>query len=142
MQKDKKSKHFINVPQYPGGKKAFGEFIHQHLKYPEEALNVRIQGRVHVSFQVNDYGEVISAEVLHGLGYGCDEEALRVVKLLKYDKAKNRGIRLISTVKTFIEFKLPVQSALQYTIVKDKPAVEAEVPKKTEGESYTYTISF
>jgi TonB family protein len=142
MAKDKKTKQFLNVPIYPGGKKAFGEFLRQNLRYPEEALNARVEGRVHVSFQVNDYGDVISATVIHGLGYGCDEEAMRIVKLMKYDKAKNRGLRLISTVKTYIEFKLPVHSGIQYNIVKDPPKTTEPEVKKDAPVVYSYTIKF
>ena len=142
MQKEKKGKSFLKLPQYPGGKTAFAEFIRQNLKYPEEALKMQVEGRVHVGFQVNDYGEVISAEVIHGLGYGCDEEAIRVVKLLKYDKVKNRGLRLISTIKTYIEFRLPKQPALSYTVVQSPVKKTEESPKKKEGETYGYTIKF
>jgi protein TonB len=146
MPKERKSKSFIHTPQYPGGKKAFGEFIRQNLRYPEEALKNRIEGRVYVSYQVNDYGEVITAEVTHGIGYGCDEEAIRIVKLMKYDKAKNRGLRVISTVKTFIEFRLaptPVPQAIAYTVVKTPEKKKDETPgKKPAGETYGYTIKF
>lgn len=145
MPREKKTKNFIHTPQYPGGKPAFGEFIRQNLKYPEEALKHKIEGRVHVSYQVNDYGEVISSEVIHGLGYGCDEEALRIVKLMKYNKAKNRGLRVISTVKTFIEFRLaptPVPQAVAYTVVKDPVKKKDEAPSKSGGETYGYTIKF
>lgn len=142
MPKDKKTKQFLHLPLYPGGKKAFGEFIRQNLRYPEEAVKNRIEGRVFVSFQVNDFGEVISASVIHGIGYGCDEEAMRVVKLMKYDKAKNRGLRLISTVKTHIVFKLPVQTGLQYTVVKDPVKPKEPEEKKKESVTYSYTIKF
>lgn len=142
MPKDKKIKQFIHLPLFPGGTKAFGEFLRQNLKYPEEAIKNRIEGKVYVSFQVNDSGDVIAATVLHGIGYGCDEEALRVVKLLKYDKAKNRGLRLISTVKSHIDFKLPIKTGLQYTVVKDPPKPIETGEKKNEPVTYSYTIKF
>ena len=87
-------------------------------------------------------GTVTSASIIHGIGYGCDEEAMRIVKLLKYNKAKNRGLRLISTVKTHIIFKLPVQSGFQYTVVKDPPKPVEVDEKPKESVTYSYTIKF
>ncbi len=106
MKKDKKSKKFLNLPLYPGGKEAMLQFIRETLKYPEEALKNKIEGKVYIAYQVNDNGEVTEARVIKGIGHGCDEEAIRVVKLLQYEKVSNRGLRLVSNMKTSIGFKL------------------------------------
>ena len=50
------------------------------LNYPEQAIQMAVEGRVIVSYTINKEGKVIRAEVMRGIGYGCDEEALRVIK--------------------------------------------------------------
>jgi protein TonB len=101
---EKKQKHFLEQPTYPGGNKALSEFISQNLRYPEQAVQNDISGSVHLQYVVNDDGFVESVQVLKGLGYGCDEEAIRVVKLLKFGSVRNRGMRLKSTKRIKINF--------------------------------------
>lgn len=101
---EKKHKNFIEHPTYPGGNKALNEFITQNLQYPVQALQNDISGSVHLQYVVTDDGVVEAVQVLKGLGYGCDEEAVRVVKLLKFGRVNNRGIRLKSTKKIKINF--------------------------------------
>lgn len=144
MSEFKREKKFINLPKYPGGKPAFQEFIRKNLRYPPEALQNKIEGAVHVAYRVDGLGNVIDAQVTHGLGYGCDEEALRVIWLLKYEKAKNRGLRVTASMKTRINFKLPEPATMQleYQIKSEtKPKNPAATPKPHQ-ESYGYTIEF
>ncbi len=49
---------------------------------------------MYVHCRINGLGKVIEVNVTKGLGYECDEEAIRVVNLLKYEKAKNRELRV------------------------------------------------
>ncbi|MDR1553208.1 MAG: energy transducer TonB [Prevotellaceae bacterium] len=121
---EKKQKHFIIQPTYPGGNKALGEFVSENLHYPEQAEQNNISGSVHLQYVVNDDGIVESVQVLKGLGYGCDEEAVRVVKLLKFGKVKNRGVRLKSTKKIRINFnKVIKRQELTYSLKRqdDEP---------------------
>ena len=67
------------IPQYPGGEKAMMEYVAKNVKYPQEAKDKEIQGRVFVSFVVEKDGSVSTVKVLRGIGGGCDEEAVRVV---------------------------------------------------------------
>ncbi len=142
MKKSKEGKDFLHLPQYPGGKEAYQEFIRTNLKYPREAIENKIQGKVYVSYEVSDNGEVLSAQVTKGLGYGCDEEAIRLVKMMKYEKVKNRGVRLKSTIKTAIDFKLKeVKQSLQFNYVEKKKQIHEEKQEK-KGSSYSYTIKY
>jgi TonB family protein len=102
-----KPKKFIEQPSYPGGNKALDEFIRANMIYPDEALKNRVQGAVNVKFDLDIYGKVIEAGVTHGIGYGCDEEALRLVKLLKFGKKKYKGLHVIYHRVITIHFKLP-----------------------------------
>jgi TonB family protein len=67
------------MPQYPGGEKAMMEYVAKNVKYPQEAKDKEIQGRVFVSFVVEKDGSVSTVKVMRGIGSGCDEEAVRVV---------------------------------------------------------------
>ncbi len=134
-----KKKKFLNLPQYPGGKKAFIEFIKNNLRYPQQALDAKIEGRVLVEFEIDDNGVVHNPWIKKSLGYGCDEEALRVVGLLQYEKVKNRGMRVRVTHKTFINFKLP-KTTISYTITPSKK-VESVEQKPAHKPNLGYTIT-
>jgi len=139
--KGKKQKKFLEQPKYPGGSSAFKKFISDNLTYPEEALKNRIEGWVYIKYTVDNMGIVKDARVTKGLGFGCDEEAIRIVRLLKYNKAKNRGVRVSSKVRTKILFKINKNKAgyqVKYeTNVKEKTKEKDQAKKKV----YNYTIN-
>lgn len=66
-------------PEFPGGPKAMYEFLKTHIRYPERAKQMGIEGTVYIGFVVDEYGNIRFAKVARGIGGGCDEEALRVV---------------------------------------------------------------
>jgi len=137
-----KKKHFLNLPKYSGGTRAFREFIAENLRYPEAAFQAKIEGSVIVEYDIHDNGTVRNQRVVKGIGYGCDEEAMRVVGLLRFDKVKNRGVRVKLTTKTTIHFKLPktlINYTISYSIKEDKPTADTE-QKKDNSPSYGYTI--
>jgi protein TonB len=67
------------------------ESIQKYLRYPEIARVAGVQGRVYVQFVVDEEGNVVDPTVLRGLGGGCDEEALRAVKLARFKAGRQRG---------------------------------------------------
>ena len=81
-----------NMPEYPGGFDAMFDFINANLVYPQEAIDAGIEGRVFVGFVVEKDGSVSSIKLLRGIGYGCDEAAMDVVrKMPKWKPATQRG---------------------------------------------------
>ncbi len=68
------------LPTYMGGEEAMYKYISENLRYPEQAKSDGIAGKVHVSFVVETDGSVSDVKVLRGIGHGCDDEAVRVVK--------------------------------------------------------------
>lgn len=70
------------LPEFPGGVEALYKYLAENIKYPEQAKKDGVQGRVFVRFVVEADGTVAEAEVLRGIGGGCDEEALRVVNAM------------------------------------------------------------
>ncbi|ADY51899.1 TonB family protein [Pseudopedobacter saltans DSM 12145] len=68
------------MPAFPGGMEAWAKFLRKNLNYPALAKEAGIQGRVTVSFVVEKDGSVTDVKVLRGIGGGCDEEAVRVIR--------------------------------------------------------------
>ncbi len=147
MQKELKDKHFIKKPVYEGGPKAMKAFIRENLKYPKAALSNRVEGTVTVTYTIARKGEVIDAKVIAGLGHGCDEEAIRLVKLFKFKMPKNRAARVKFHKTIHIHFRLtestaPTSTQIQYSYSQKKE----ETPKKEEpaprGNSYSFIINY
>lgn len=143
MKKEIKQKNFIPQPEYSGGPKAMAKFIQENLKYPSNALENKIEGTVVLKSEINFKGEVIHTKVISGIGFGCDEEAERVVSLLKFHVDKVRNIK-VTYFKTFnIHFKLPapVQTNINYVLV-DTPKKNIPAENTAQKEGYTITINF
>jgi protein TonB len=97
-----------SMPEYPGGEAALYTFLAENIKYPQMAKESGIQGRVFVTFVVERNGSVTDVRVLRGIGGGCDEEAIRVVKSMPtWTPGKQRG----KSVR--VQYNLPVKFTLQ-----------------------------
>ena len=95
------------MPAYPGGEQKLMEYVAKNIKYPQIARETGIQGRVFVSFVVEPDGSVSNVKVLRGIGGGCDEEAMRVVKSLpKWKPGKQRGKAVRVSYMLPVNFKL------------------------------------
>lgn len=70
------------MPCYPGGDSARIKFLAENIVYPQAAKEKGIQGVVYITFVVYENGHVGDVCVLRGIGGGCDEEAVRVAKLM------------------------------------------------------------
>ena len=70
------------MPEFPGGTEKFMEYLSGNIKYPEEAKEKGINGRVFINFVVEKDGSVTNVQVMKGIGGGCDDEAVRVVKAM------------------------------------------------------------
>lgn len=97
-----------NMPELPGGKDAIKNYVKANLRYPEEAKKKGIKGPVFVEVNVGKDGGLSNISVLNGLGYGCDEEALRLVKAMPKWKPGNQGGKTYIVLMRFpIMFELP-----------------------------------
>ena len=95
-------------PQFEGGLEALYKYLAENIKYPEQAKSDGIQGRVFVRFVIEADGSVTNAQVLRGIGGGCDEEALRVVEAMpKWTPGMQQG----KPVR--VQFNLPITFKLQ-----------------------------
>ncbi len=96
---------FVVVEQPPvlvGGIAA----VQKRIVYPELALKVGIEGRVVVQFVVNKEGKVVNPVVMRGIGGGCDEEAIRAVKLAEFQPGMQRGRPVAVRYSLPITFKI------------------------------------
>ncbi len=94
-------------PNPPGGMGGWNNYLASNLRYPTEAKNMGIEGTVIVVFLINSDGTVSNAEILRGIGAGCDEEALRVVQNSpKWTPAQQKGKVVNSRMRLPVRFKL------------------------------------
>jgi protein TonB len=92
-------------PQPPGGD--LQAYFGKNIKYPQKAISQDIEGKVFVTFVVTSSGEVDDVKLLKGIGYGCDEEAIRVVKSMpRWTPGKNGGREVKVRMNIPIVFKL------------------------------------
>src|SRR5687767_3398867 len=68
--------------QFPGGQEEMRNFIMKNLRYPPQAVENRITGKVYVSFVVDVEGHISDIKLVRDIGGGCGQEALRVVKMM------------------------------------------------------------
>ena len=144
--KNSKKRSFLRIPTYPGGKDAYQKFVRENIAYPEEAILNKVEGYVYLVYTVNNIGGISDIEVTKGIGFGCDEEAVRVISMMQYEPARNRGIKMKVEMKTKIHFKLPEtnQSIKQADVkinysspISDK----ANSPEPKSQTVYNYTIN-
>ena len=94
-------------PEFPGGDPARIRYLTDNIKYPQMARESSIQGTVYVTFVVERTGNVSDVRVLRGIGGGCDEEAIRVIKgMPKWSPGKQRG----KPVR--VQFTMPIKFTL------------------------------
>ena len=110
MQPDKNGVYQIveEMPMFPGGEQAMLDYVSKNVVYPNEAQEKGISGRVFVSFIVEKDGSVNEVEVVRGIGGGCDEEAVRVVKAMpkwKPGKQDGKTVRVSYTMPFFFKMQ-------------------------------------
>lgn len=66
-------------PEFPGGMNSLMRYLSDNIKYPAPAQKANVQGRVFVNFVVTKDGDIADVNILKGIGFGCDEEAIRVI---------------------------------------------------------------
>jgi len=95
-------------PEFPGGDDARLNFLRNNVKYPQMAREAGIQGTVYVSFTVEKDGSITQVKIARGIGGGCDEEAVRIVRLMpKWKPGTQKG------KKVRVSFNMPIKFTLQ-----------------------------
>ncbi len=93
--------------EFPGGPRAFNEFLGKNMKYPAAAQRANVGGKVYVQFVVNVDGTIQDVQVVKSVGFGCDEEAIRVIKAVpRWNPGKQSGRAVRSRFTQPITFVL------------------------------------
>jgi len=98
-------------PEVQAGSTDMKSFLKKNIGFPESAIEKDVQGFVFIGCIVTEKGKIEDPRVLQGIGFGCDEEALRVVKLipgLNPARQKGKPVRSLSVIP--VEFVLPGKS--------------------------------
>ena len=96
------------MPEFPGGEDKMLEYIGNNLKYPKQALEQGVDGRVVVNFVVDENGRISDVKTVRGIGSGCDAEAERVVRSMPPWKAGKQNGKAVK-----VSFSLPILFELQ-----------------------------
>ena len=127
-----KKRKFLKLPEYPGGKEEFKNYIRQNIRYPEEAIQNKIEGVVHLAADIDDNGHVFNITIEKGLGYGCDEEAIRLISNLHYGGVSNRGVRVKTRKRFRIQFKPDKKNTAGHPTAFTEIQYNYQEKKKTE----------
>ena len=96
------------MPSFPGGEAELFKYLGKTVKYPPMAQDAGITGVVYMTFVVDEHGKVKDPKVLRGIGGGCDEEAIRVVKAMPpWEPGKQRGKPVL------VQYNLPIRFTLK-----------------------------
>ena len=94
-------------PSFPGGEQELLSYIASKIKYPDIAKRVGAEGKVFIGFVVSSSGAVTDVQVLKGIGAGCDEEAMRVIKSMpRWNPGKQSGRAVNVRISVPIIFRL------------------------------------
>jgi protein TonB len=90
-----------------GGYAAFYKYVNKNIKYPNQAKRMGVEGKVYVQFVVDQNGNITDVKAIRGIGAGCDEEAIRVLRESpKWKPGKQRGRAVKQRIVLPINFKL------------------------------------
>jgi TonB family protein len=106
-------------PQFPGGEEALAKYLSKNIRYPKTAQEKNISGVVFVQYVVDQDGNVTDVHTVgKNLGFGLNEEAVRVVKAMPQWAPGMQNKRRVS-----VQFNLPIRFALDAQPIPEKPAV-------------------
>lgn len=94
------------MPEFKGGRNALGSFLRKKIRYPQEAIDNKIEGRVYLRFVVEADGSISNPIIVRGIGYGCDQEAIRLAKLMpNWVPGEQKGRKVPVYAEFLVNFK-------------------------------------
>lgn len=95
------------MPEYPGGTRGLANYFQRNNRYPPSASRNGIEGVVYVRFIVQKDGDLSDLTVVKGIGYGCDQEAIRLLdRMPKWIPGEHQNTK-VSVYQTLpVTFKL------------------------------------
>jgi TonB family protein len=95
------------MPEFPGGEDSLLSYLKKNIRYPESSRESSITGIVYVRFILGKDGSISNVTLLRGIGGGCDEEAMRVIKAMpKWIPGKQNGKAVPVYLTLLVKFKL------------------------------------
>ncbi len=133
---------FIDVeesPEFVGGTRALMQFLGRNIKYPAAAARANVQGKVFVQFDISKTGETSNIRILKGIGFGCDEEAVRVVSIMpKWRPGQQMGkpvaVRYNLPVNFMLEKATNHKTSLNDVSPVPQPLWKEDIEKTANGE--------
>ena len=90
------------------GNREFKKYLESSLRYPQEALDKKVEGRVTVEFFVETNGNLTAFTVIRGIGAGCDEELIRLIKEgPRWEPTKRNGAPIREKARVRLKFEIP-----------------------------------
>lgn len=123
-------------PEFEGGVAAFNAHMMKEIRYPLQARQAGVKGRVDVQFVVDKDGSISDVEAMRGIGAGCDEEAVRVVKSLPpFKPATQNGkpVRVRMVVPIVFQLKAGETNA-------DNSTQDMVIIREIQSRSYKLTV--
>lgn len=117
------------MPKFIGGDEALFRYL-STIHYPREARENGVSGKVYVTFVVSSTGKIIDAKILRGIGLGCDEEALRIIKAMP-DWIPGRQ----NNIPVSVQYNLPIN----FTIHSGPPNSSSPL-KTTKEDNYNLGV--
>ncbi|MFA6058175.1 MAG: energy transducer TonB [Taibaiella sp.] len=98
----------LEKPQFPGGDQELEKYLSLNLRYPNEALKLKIEGEVMIAFTIDEEGLVQDIRTVKDIGYGCGPEAERVVSSMpRWNPARKGGKAIKINYRLPVVFELP-----------------------------------
>ncbi len=98
---------FIFVDQMPVLEGGLPLYLSKNIHYPDKASKMGIEGKVWVQLIIENNGKVSNVELSKGIGFGCDEEALRVISQMPdWIPGENNGKKVRVRMKVSVNFRL------------------------------------
>jgi protein TonB len=96
------------MPSFPNGTEKYFEFVRNNIRYPIEARENGIYGKVYVSFTTDKNGKIKDVKLVRGIGGGCNEEAIRIVKAMPdWIPGRQNGQKVsVANITVVIDFVL------------------------------------
>lgn len=120
---------YEQMPQFPGGEKEMVKFIKSNLKYPDMARKTGVSGTVIINFIVQSDGKISNIKAIRGIGSGCDEEAVRIFRLMPdWIPGKNCGKPVSFRYTIPVRFVKPIEADELSQLVAHDKSIELYLP--------------
>lgn len=98
----------VDLAHPENGNRAYQQYLEKNIHYPEEAKINKVQGRVTVEFYVEPNGNLTEFKIVKGIGSGCDEELIRLIKEgPKWIPTKKDNTPIRDKARVRLKFDLP-----------------------------------